>query len=241
MCQGIWRFAALTLLAASVSAWAGSSSSAATQQSQQDKPEALKPDKDTQKMIAACRLAMAEAKVVRLPGREQPLLQVTFPLYGHDSDFAYVAKALKQSKIPIDLTLKQGKGLTEDGLLQHLDSLPELQALRLEGGRITDKSLAHLANFKQLDTLSVVSDQITNDGLAPLAKLTGLQELTVQGRQISTAGLVHLKELTNLRLLRGQIMFASRRGSDAPPMLLKAARQFEPLDVRLARDTYLEA
>src|SRR6185312_12866886 len=42
-------------------------------------------------------------------------------------------------------------------------------------------------------------------------------------------------------LLRGQVMFASRRGSDAPPMLLKAARQFEPLDVRLARDTYLEA
>src|SRR6266576_2026656 len=36
-------------------------------------------------------------------------------------------------------------------------------------------------------------------------------------------------------LLRGQITFASRRGSDAPPMLLKAARQFEPLDVRLAR------
>jgi hypothetical protein len=42
-------------------------------------------------------------------------------------------------------------------------------------------------------------------------------------------------------LLRGQITFASRRGSDAPSMLLKAARQFEPLDVRLARDTYLEA
>jgi len=42
-------------------------------------------------------------------------------------------------------------------------------------------------------------------------------------------------------LLRGQIAFASRRGSDAPPLLLKAAPQFEPLDVRLARDTYLDA
>src|SRR5262249_23787238 len=29
--------------------------------------------------------------------------------------------------------------------------------------------------------------------------------------------------------------------SDAPPLLLKAARQFEPLDPRLARDTYLDA
>jgi DNA-binding CsgD family transcriptional regulator len=42
-------------------------------------------------------------------------------------------------------------------------------------------------------------------------------------------------------LLRGQITFSSSRGSDAPPLLLKAARQFEPLDPRLARETYLDA
>ena len=42
-------------------------------------------------------------------------------------------------------------------------------------------------------------------------------------------------------LLRGQIAFSSGRGSDAPPLLLKAARQFEPLDPRLARETYLDA
>jgi DNA-binding CsgD family transcriptional regulator len=42
-------------------------------------------------------------------------------------------------------------------------------------------------------------------------------------------------------LLRGQIAFASGRGSDAPPLLLKAARELEPLDARLARDAYLDA
>jgi DNA-binding CsgD family transcriptional regulator len=42
-------------------------------------------------------------------------------------------------------------------------------------------------------------------------------------------------------LLRGQIAFASSRDSDAPPLLLKAAREFEPLDPRLARETYLDA
>jgi DNA-binding CsgD family transcriptional regulator len=42
-------------------------------------------------------------------------------------------------------------------------------------------------------------------------------------------------------MLRGQVAFASSRGSDAPPLLLKAARQFEPLDPRLARATYLDA
>ena len=30
-------------------------------------------------------------------------------------------------------------------------------------------------------------------------------------------------------------------GSDAPPLLLKAARRLEPLDLDLARQTYLDA
>jgi DNA-binding CsgD family transcriptional regulator len=42
-------------------------------------------------------------------------------------------------------------------------------------------------------------------------------------------------------LLRAQIAFASRRGGDAPPLLLKAAERLESLDVGLARETYLEA
>ncbi|MCU1428780.1 MAG: ATP-dependent transcriptional regulator, MalT-like, LuxR family [Actinomycetia bacterium] len=52
-----------------------------------------------------------------------------------------------------------------------------------------------------------------------------------------------LGELERARadLLRGQIAFASSRGSDAPPLLLKAARRLEPLDVELSRETYLEA
>ena len=41
--------------------------------------------------------------------------------------------------------------------------------------------------------------------------------------------------------LRGQIAFASSRGRDAPRLLLTSARQLEPLDVPLARETYLEA
>jgi DNA-binding CsgD family transcriptional regulator len=42
-------------------------------------------------------------------------------------------------------------------------------------------------------------------------------------------------------LLRAQITFTSSRGSDAPALLLEAARQLEALDVALARETYLEA
>jgi DNA-binding CsgD family transcriptional regulator len=52
-----------------------------------------------------------------------------------------------------------------------------------------------------------------------------------------------LDELQGARMdwLRGQIAAASGLGSDAPPLLLKAARRLEPLDPDLARETYLDA
>ncbi|HYZ56594.1 MAG TPA: LuxR C-terminal-related transcriptional regulator [Streptosporangiaceae bacterium] len=41
--------------------------------------------------------------------------------------------------------------------------------------------------------------------------------------------------------LRGQIVFDQLRGGDAARLLLSAARHFEPLDIRLAREIHLEA
>ena len=42
-------------------------------------------------------------------------------------------------------------------------------------------------------------------------------------------------------LLRAQLAFAANRGSDAPPLLLRAAKRLEPIDADLARETYLDA
>ncbi len=42
-------------------------------------------------------------------------------------------------------------------------------------------------------------------------------------------------------LLRGQMAFASGHSADASTLLLATARQFEPVDPRLARETYLDA
>ena len=44
-----------------------------------------------------------------------------------------------------------------------------------------------------------------------------------------------------LDVLRAQISFGSDRGSEAPLLLLKAARRLERLDVRRSRETYLDA
>jgi DNA-binding CsgD family transcriptional regulator len=60
---------------------------------------------------------------------------------------------------------------------------------------------------------------------------------------LATAAITPLDELQRARLdrLRGQITFARTRGSDAPALLLDAAKRLEPLDAGLARETYLEA
>jgi DNA-binding CsgD family transcriptional regulator/sulfur carrier protein ThiS len=60
---------------------------------------------------------------------------------------------------------------------------------------------------------------------------------------LATAELTPLRELQRARLerLRAQIAFALRRGSDAPPLLLDAAKRLMPLDPEQARETCLEA
>ena len=59
---------------------------------------------------------------------------------------------------------------------------------------------------------------------------------------LAAAELAPLDEVQRARLerLRAEIAFARRRGSDAPALLLHAARRLEPLDAGLARETHLE-
>ena len=60
---------------------------------------------------------------------------------------------------------------------------------------------------------------------------------------MALAGTGSLDDLDRARLerLRAKLAFARCGESDAPELLLEAAKTLEPLDVRLARDTYLEA
>jgi DNA-binding CsgD family transcriptional regulator len=58
---------------------------------------------------------------------------------------------------------------------------------------------------------------------------------------IAEAGPLDELQRAQVELLRGQVAFALSRGSDAAPLLLKAAKRLEPLDRSLARDTYLDA
>ena len=58
---------------------------------------------------------------------------------------------------------------------------------------------------------------------------------------VAEAGPLDPLQLARLRLLRAQVAFHLTRGSEAPGMLLDAARTLAPLDAALARETYVQA
>jgi DNA-binding CsgD family transcriptional regulator len=60
---------------------------------------------------------------------------------------------------------------------------------------------------------------------------------------LATAEVGPLNELQHARLdlLRAEAAYSESRGSEAPALLLRAAKTLDPLDPRLARETYLDA
>ena len=58
---------------------------------------------------------------------------------------------------------------------------------------------------------------------------------------VAEDGTVNDLQRAQIDLLRAQLAFASSRGTEAPPLLLAAARRLEALDAGLARETYLDA
>jgi DNA-binding CsgD family transcriptional regulator len=80
---------------------------------------------------------------------------------------------------------------------------------------------------------ALAAAQVTHQAGSPDAAL----------RLLAMAEAGPMDELQRARadVLRAQIAFATSRGGDAPPLLLKAARRLEPLDARRARDTHLDA
>jgi DNA-binding CsgD family transcriptional regulator len=109
----------------------------------------------------------------------------------------------------------QGRG----GLAAAAAFLERSAALTLQPGRRAARALAAARVMAQSGTFD------------------GAQRLLASAE----AGPLDALQHAGAELLHGQIAFSSRRGSDAPLLLLKAAQRFEPLDAGLARETYLEA
>jgi DNA-binding CsgD family transcriptional regulator len=92
--------------------------------------------------------------------------------------------------------------------------------------------------------------ELTGDTSRRLDRALAAAEANLQAGVFEVArGLLAMAEVGSLdelqqprvELLRGQLALLSTFGSDALPLLLKAARRLEQLDASLARDTYLDA
>jgi DNA-binding CsgD family transcriptional regulator len=68
----------------------------------------------------------------------------------------------------------------------------------------------------------------------------GAPEAALRLLAMAQGGPLDELEQARAQLLRAQVIFAMTRGRDAPALLLQAARRLEPLDAKLARETYLE-
>ncbi len=71
----------------------------------------------------------------------------------------------------------------------------------------------------------------------------GAGDLSAAGSLLAAADAGPLDELGQARAqrLHAQIAFDARRGSDAPPLLMRTAQRLESLDAELARETHLKA
>jgi hypothetical protein len=101
--------------------------------------------------------------------------------------------------------------------------------------------LAAAAAFQER-AVGLTSDQAVRARRAVAAAQTkyeaGALDDALELLDIADAGTYRAGARATVDLLRARIAFASRRGSDAPLLLLEAARELERIDPKLARATY---
>jgi DNA-binding CsgD family transcriptional regulator len=149
------------------------------------------------------------------------LAEVTDPRIDPDRRAWHRAKAAAgpDEEVAAELESSAGRAQARGGLAAAAAFLERAVALTADPARRTERALAAAQASLQAGAFGQALE------LLVLAEAGPLDELQA-GRA---------------DLLRGQATFVSGLGSDAPPLLFKAARRLEPLDLGLARETYLSA
>jgi DNA-binding CsgD family transcriptional regulator len=118
-----------------------------------------------------------------------------------------------------ELERSAGRAQARGGMAAAAAFLQRAVALTREPARRTERALAAAQANLQAGAFDAASELLDLAAAGPLDEL----------------------QHARVTLLRGQIAFASSAGSEAPALLVKAAKRLEPLDAALARQTYLDA
>jgi DNA-binding CsgD family transcriptional regulator len=151
----------------------------------------------------------------------QALAQATDPELDPDRRAWHRAQAasMPDEDVAAELERSAGRAQARGGLAAAAAFLQRSVALTREPARRAERALAAAQASLQAGAFDAAF------GMLDAAEAGDLDEF-----QRARVDLVH-----------AQLAFAVNRGSDAPPLLLKAAKQLASLDARLARETYLEA
>jgi DNA-binding CsgD family transcriptional regulator len=149
------------------------------------------------------------------------LAEVTDPQLDPDRRAWHRAQAAPwpDEDVAAELERSAGRALARGGLAAAAAFFRHAATLTLDPSRRAGRALAAAQAQVQAGAYDPARDLLAMAGAGPL---TGSQQATVD-------------------LVRGQLAFLTSRGSDAPSLLLKAARSLEPIDAGLSRATYLDA
>ena len=149
------------------------------------------------------------------------LAEVTDPIADPDRRAWHRAQAAAgpDEEIAAELERSAGRAQARGGLAAAAAFLERAVALTADPARHAERALAAAQASLQAGAFGKALELLTTAEAGPLDEFASARA----------------------DLLRGQIAFATSLGSDAPPLLLKAAKRLEPLNRDLARDTYLSA
>ena len=149
------------------------------------------------------------------------LAEVTDPAADPDRRAWHLAAAASgpDEEVASELERSAGRAQARGGLAAAAAFLQRSVALTGDAARRADRALAAARAHLYAGAFDAALS------LLPVAEADSRDEL----------------QRAQAELLRGQIAFSSNIGSDAPPLLLSAARRLERFDVELARETYLDA
>jgi len=149
------------------------------------------------------------------------LADVTDPALDPDRRAWHRAQAtvLPDEDVAAELLRSAGRAQARGGLAAAAAFLQRAAALTPDPARRAERALAAAGTKLQAGAFDAAQDLLVIAGAGPLGEL----------------------DQARADLLRAQLSSVTNRGSEAPLLLVRAARRLEPVDGRLARETYLHA
>jgi DNA-binding CsgD family transcriptional regulator len=129
------------------------------------------------------------------------------------------AASAPDEDVAAELERSAGRAQARGGFSAAAAFLERAMALTLDPARRTERALQAASAKVRAGAFDAARDLLS---IAETGPLSDFQQARID-------------------LMRAELSFLMNRGSDAPPLLLKAARRLEPIDAGLSRATYLQA